>query len=57
MLDKIRYLIKVGDNNSDNYGGKYLKTRVNSDDNLPLWKTLAMYNFVILVRFVSNNKN
>ena len=57
MLHKIRYLIRVRNNISDNYGNKYLKARVNSDNNLPLEKALAIYIFVILVRFVSNNRN
>lgn len=43
--------------NSDGYGDEYLKTKINCDDDLPLEKTLAMSNVVILIRSTFNDKN
>ena len=34
------YLIKLNDNNSDDYVKKFIKTKFNSDDDLRLIKTL-----------------
>ena len=41
---------------SDDYRDKYMKIRFNSDDDLPFRKTLNMYNAVLLIRSVFNNK-
>ena len=43
--------------NSDNYDEKYMKIRFNSDDDLPLKKTLKLYNMTILVRSVFHEDN
>ena len=49
---------KIGDqirkitNNSDSYGEKHMKIKFNSDDDLPLHKTLELYNMVIIARSV-----
>lgn len=34
MIDKIKYLIKLKNNNSDDFDDKYLPTKCNSDDNV-----------------------
>ena len=39
-------------NNSDNYDQNYIKIKFNSDDDLPLNKTLELHNSVIFVRSV-----
>lgn len=43
---------KTTSNNSGGYDKKYLKIRFNSDDNLPLNKTLQFHNMIILFRSV-----
>ena len=44
--------------NSDHYNKKCMKTKFDSDDNLPLNKTIENYNLTIVVRafFYENNK-
>lgn len=49
----IKKVIKVSINNSDNYGGKELKTRINSNDEFSLEEALIIYSVVILF----NDKN
>ena len=46
MWNKIEYFIKLKNNNSDDYDDKYMKIKFNSHDNLPLGKTLKIYNVV-----------
>ena len=36
IFDKIKYLMKAKNNNSDDYHEKYLKIRIKSDDDLSL---------------------
>lgn len=48
---KIKYPIKLKNDDLDDYDDKYMKIRINSDDNLPFTKTLKMHNFVINMRF------
>ena len=45
-------------NNSRDYDKKYIKTKFNSHNNLPLKKTLELYNMVIVFRsfFHKGNK-
>ena len=38
--------------NSDYYYEKYIKVKLNLDDDLPLHKALAIYNMIIVVRYV-----
>ena len=38
LLNKIKYLIRSITNNSDDYDKKYMKIKVNSDNDLPLKK-------------------
>ena len=52
LRNKIREITKSITNNSDNYHEKYMKIKFNSDDDLPLKKTLELYNMVIIVRSI-----
>ena len=52
LRNKIREITKSITNNSDNYLEKYMKIKFNSDDDLPLKKTLELYNMVIIVRSI-----
>ena len=52
LYNKIRDLIRSITNNSNNYVEKYMRIKFNSDDNLPLKKTLKLHNIVIVVRYV-----
>ena len=44
-------------NNFDNYDEKYMKIKFNSDDDLPLKKTLKFRNMIIVVRSVFHKDN
>ena len=56
-MEKIRDLIWSITNNSDNYDKKYMKIKIDSDDDLPLKKTLEVRNMVINVRSVFHVDN
>lgn len=43
MQGETEYLIEAKNNNSDNYGNKYLKIRVNSDEKIHSEETLTLY--------------
>ena len=51
LWNKIKCLIRSVANNSYNCDEKYIKMKFNSDDDLPLKKTLELYNMIIVVRF------
>ena len=55
---KIRDLIILITKNSDDYGGKYMNIKFNSDDELPLNKTIEIPCKIIVARaiFYENNK-
>ena len=55
---KIRDLIRLITKNSDGYDKKYMKMKFNSDDELPLNKTIEIPSMIIIVRdvFHGNNK-
>ena len=55
---KIRYLIRSITKNSDDHDEKYMKIKFNSDDELPLNKTIEIPTMTIVVRagFHENNK-
>ena len=40
---KLNISLRQRNNNSDNYGNKYLKIRVNSDEEIPSEETLTLY--------------
>ena len=52
LWDGIKNLIKTIDNKSSNYGKDFLNIKFNSDDNLPLNKTLKFHNLTVFVRSV-----
>ena len=58
LWSKIRVLIKSITKNSDNYDEKYMKIKFNSDDELPLNKTIEIPTMTIVVKaiFYENNK-
>ena len=55
---KIRYLIRSLSKNSDDYDEKCMKIKFNSDDELPLNKTIEIPTMTVVVRaiFLKNNK-
>ena len=57
LWNKIRDLIRSITDNSDNYVEKYMKIKFNSDDGLPLKKTLDLYHVVIVARSVFHEGN
>ena len=58
MLDRISYLMSQKSNISDVYCHIYMKSGINSVDNLPLEKTLNMQNAIIFIgSSFSNNYN
>ena len=55
---KIRDLIRSITKNTDDYDGKFMNTKSNSNDELPLNKTIEIPTITIAVRavFLENNK-
>ena len=49
LWTKVKGLIRSISNNSDNYDEEYMKIKFNSDDDLPLKKTLELHNMIIVV--------
>ena len=52
LWSKIRDLIRSITKSSDDYDEKYMKIKFNSDDELPLNKTIEIHNTTIVVRAV-----
>ena len=48
LQTNIRHLIRSKTINSDDYYEKYMKIKFNSDDDLPLQKTLELCNIIIV---------
>ena len=57
LLSKIRYLVRSITNISDNYDEKYMKIKLNSDDDLALKKRLKLCNMITVVRSVFHEGN
>ena len=57
LWSKIRYLIRSITKNSDDYDEKYMKIKFNSDDELPLNKTIEIPTMAIVVRAVFHENN
>ena len=53
LWSNIRNLIRLITKNSDDYDEKYIKIRFNSDDELPLNKTIEIPSMIIVVRAIS----
>ena len=58
LWSKIRDFIRSITKNSDDYDEKYMKIKFNSNDELPLNKTIELPNMTIVVRaiFLEDNK-
>ena len=58
LWNKIKDLIRSITKSSGNYDEKYLKIKSNSDDELPLNKTIEIPSMTIVVRavFIKNDK-
>ena len=57
MWSKIRDLIRPITKKSDDYDEKYIKIKFNSDDELPLNKTIEIPSMIIVVRAVFHENN
>ena len=57
LWNKIRDLIRSITKNSDDYDEKYLKIEFDSDDELPLNKTVEIPSMIIVVRAVFHKNN
>ena len=57
LRSKIRDLIRPITKKSDDYDEKYMKIKINSDDELPLNKTIEIPIMIIVVRTVFYEKN
>ena len=57
LWNKIKSLIEKINRKPGNYDDKYLKIKLNSDDDLRLGKILSLYNMTIVVRSVFQEDN
>ena len=57
FLDKIKILIEKINDKPGKYGKDFMKVEFDSDDNLPLNKTLKFHNLTITVRSVFQEDN
>ena len=57
MRIKIRDLIRLVTKKSDDYDQKYIKIKLDSDDKLPLKKTIDIPVMVIVVRNIFDEKS
>ena len=57
LWKKIKNIVRATGNGSDNYDGKNLKIKLNSDDDLLLKKTLELYNTIIVIGSVFHKSN
>ena len=54
IYDRIRYPISLAGGITYVFSYNYAKTKIDSDDDLPLEKTLTLHNVVILIKSVFN---
>ena len=57
ILDRIRYFIKLKSGISYIVSHNYPIIKIDSDDDLPLEKTLAVHNFAMLIKSVFNTNH
>ena len=57
LWSKIRDLIRSINKNSNDYDKKYMKIKFNSNDELPLNKTIEIPSMTIVVRTVFDENN
>lgn len=57
LWSKIEDLIRSTNNKSDEYDEKYMKMKINSDDDLSLRETLKLHDVMKVIRSVFNDAN
>ena len=57
LWSKIEDLIRSTNNKSDEYDEKYMKMKINSDDDLSLRETLKSHDVMKVIRSVFNDAN
>ena len=57
LWSKIRYLIRSLTKNADDYDKKYMRIKLNSDDELPLNKMIEITSMIIIARAVFHESN
>ena len=57
LYSKIRDQIRTVSNNASNYNEKYMPIKFDSEDNLPLKKTLVLCNMVIANKYIFHEGN
>ena len=57
LWSKIRDSIRLITKNSDDYDERYMKIKFNSDDELPLNKTIEIPSMIIVIRAVFHENN
>ena len=57
MWNKIKDLIRSITKNSDDYDEKYMTIKLNSDNDLPLNKTIEINSIIIVVRAIFHENN
>lgn len=55
LWSKIEDLIRSTNNKSDEYDEKYMKMKINSDDDLSLRETLKLHDVMKVIRSVFND--
>ena len=53
----MKNIIHLETNNSDDYDKKYIKTKFNLDDDLPLKKALELPDILVVIRYAFNDGN
>ena len=54
---KLQNIFKSINNKSDDYDEKCTKIKFNSDDDLPLNKTLELYNIIIEINLINKSRD
>ena len=57
LWSKVKDLVRLITENSDDYDEKYMKIRFNLDDELPLNKAIEIHSMITVVRAVFHDNN
>ena len=57
LWSKVEDLIRSITKNSEDYDEKYIKTKFNLDDELPLNKTIEIHSMIVVVMAVFHERN